>query len=188
MPAPKMTRDEAIDRLATVFRAHGYDGSSLSIVAEATGLGRASLYHHFPGGKDEMVREVFRRIGARVDAEILSPLAGPGAPEERLARWARGLERFYACGRENCLLGALVLGGGAERFPDELAASFKALIGTLARTLAAAGLSKGAARRRAEDAISRVQGSLVVARGLGDPGVFQRTVRALPRQLLAPEG
>ncbi|MEM8810542.1 MAG: TetR/AcrR family transcriptional regulator, partial [Cyanobacteria bacterium P01_G01_bin.38] len=44
-----MTKDAAIAKLTPVFRRYGYEGASLSMLSKATGLGKASLYHHFPG-------------------------------------------------------------------------------------------------------------------------------------------
>ena len=47
-------RADTLPGLAEAFREHGYAGASLSVIGEATGLGRGSLYHFFPGGKREM--------------------------------------------------------------------------------------------------------------------------------------
>jgi AcrR family transcriptional regulator len=184
VPASKISREAAIDRIADVFRRFGYDGASLSAISSATGLGRARLYHHFPSGKEEMAREVFAQLGQAVQEDILDPLAAAGTPEQRLARWAKGVERFYAKGTKNCLLGAMVLSGSSDLFAAQLSGSFHAWIEALARTLRDAGLSKAVARRRAEDAVDRIQGSLVVSRGLRDARHFQRVLAELPGELL----
>ncbi len=54
MPAPLLPREEVLDRLAAAFRRDGYDGASIARLSAATGLGKASLYHYFPGGKQDM--------------------------------------------------------------------------------------------------------------------------------------
>ena len=64
MPAAQASRDEVVDRLLTAFRRKGYDGASLADLSAATGLGRSSLYHYFPGGKEEMARAVLDRADA----------------------------------------------------------------------------------------------------------------------------
>ncbi len=68
MPITKVTEEELLDRLTSVFRTHGFEGASLSLISKATGLQRASLYHRFPGGKEEMAKAVFplREIAQRV--------------------------------------------------------------------------------------------------------------------------
>ena len=48
---------ELIERLAKVFKDYGYQGASMSIIAKASGLQKASLYHRFPGGKEQMAQE-----------------------------------------------------------------------------------------------------------------------------------
>jgi AcrR family transcriptional regulator len=185
MPATKITREEAVHRIADVFRRFGYEGASLSEISRAAGLGRASLYHHFPGGKEEMAREVFRWIGEVVAAELVAPLSGPGKPRARLARWAAGLERIYAGGRKNCILGAMVLGGSSELFAAELASSFQVQLDALERLLVETGVRRAEAHRRAENALGRIQGALVLARGLRDGEQFRRVLSELPDELLA---
>jgi len=43
--------DGAVRRLAT----HGVEGTSFAEVLAATGAPRGSVYHHFPGGKTELL-------------------------------------------------------------------------------------------------------------------------------------
>ena len=61
MGTTKITENQLLERLTRVFQDHGYQGASLSLIAEATGLGRASLYHRFPGGKTDMAVAVLDR-------------------------------------------------------------------------------------------------------------------------------
>ena len=184
MPTTKISREEAVERIAEEFRRHGYAGTSLSRIAEATGLGRASLYHHFPGGKDQMVREVFRKVGEEV-GQILGLLQEPGDPSQRITASMKAVDRFYAGGAKNCLLGAMVLSGGLELFADELGGAFSAWVEALSMAIEDADVPRQIARRRAEDAIARLQGALVVARGMRDPEFFQRMLAELPGELLA---
>ena len=41
-----MTRDDILDAAAQVFRQKGFHGASMSVIAEAVNLQKASLYHH----------------------------------------------------------------------------------------------------------------------------------------------
>lgn len=184
MPVAKISREEAIDRIADVFRRYGYDGASLRLISKAAGLGRASLYHHFPGGKAEIARAVFRHLGEQVEADILAPLREGGTPDHRLEQWIQGVNRFYDHGCKNCLLGTMVLSGGVDRFSKELAEAFRSWIEALSQVLRVAGVPRELARRRAESAVGQIQGALVVSRGLGDEAHFERVLQELPRQLL----
>jgi len=187
MPRTKISKEDAIERIAEEFRRHGYAATSLSRIAEATGLGRASLYHHFPGGKEEMVREVFRKVGEEV-GEILGLLQKPGDPRARIMASMKAVERFYDGGAKNCLLGSMVLSGGLELFADELGGAFSAWVGALSAVMEDAGIPRETARRRAEDAVVRLQGALVVTRGTRDPKFFKRMLAELPDDLLEESG
>lgn len=185
MPAALMTREEVVDRLLQVFRSRGYDGASLALLSQETGLGKSSLYHYFPGGKEEMVEAVLDRVDSSVAGSVLAALSGPGTPKARLRRMVELLDEFYCGGTEGCILGSLVVGGALALFRKRLKRSFGAMIGAIAEVLVEAGQGKETARERAEDAMVRVQGGLLLAQALGDPRVFGRAVRRLPEELLA---
>lgn len=187
MPRTIISREDAIERIAEQFRRNGYAATSVSQLAEATGLGRASLYHHFPGGKEEMVREVFRKVGEEV-GQILDLLRAPGDPRARIMASMHAVDRFYGGGAKNCLLGSMVLSGGLELFAEELGGAFAAWVGALSAVVEDAGIPRKIACRRAEDAVVRLQGALVVTRGTNDPKFFKRMLAELPDQLLEASG
>src|SRR5687767_7960924 len=72
VPPPLVSDKELLERLTGVFRRHGYDGASLSVIAAATGLQRSSLYHRFPGGKEQMAAEVARALGGHFSSQLLA--------------------------------------------------------------------------------------------------------------------
>ena len=110
MPITKVHDEELLDRLTDVFRVYGYEGASLSKISEATGLQRASLYHRFPGGKEEMAKVVLERAGRWLKDRVLTPLSGPEKPEERIRRMSKELSIFFGGGRHCCLLDSLSFG------------------------------------------------------------------------------
>ena len=58
-------------------------------------------------------------------------------------------------------------------------------MGVIEQLCREAGVSPGLARARAEDAVVRIEGGLVVSAGTGDPGAFRRAIAAIRATLLA---
>lgn len=184
----KITETELLGALTQVFRRYGYDGATLTRISEATGLKRASLYHRFPGGKEEMAKFVLEQTDALFVGELLSPLGGPGEPVDRVREMAKRLGGFYDGGRESCLLDTLSLGDADGVLRSGIQASINAWIGAMAEVAREAGLATAEAQRRAEEALVRIQGSLVVSRTTGDPGCVERALTSLPALLTEAGG
>lgn len=187
MARPKIHEDDLLDRLTEVFQAHGYEGASLSRLSKATGLERASLYHRFPGGKEEMARVVLDRAAGWLVRHVLAPLEEPGRPWQRVARMSELLAEYYGQGRRSCLLDTLSLGGPDSPFRDRVREAMGKWVEAMASISREAGFSAEEAGRRAEGALVQIQGGLVVARGTGSRGAFLRVLRELPRLLTGSE-
>ena len=79
------SRDKILDTAEVLFARRGFAGVGLSEVAEGTGLGKSSLFHHFRS-KAQLYAAVIGRILARIETTLLRALAGGGAPMARLDR------------------------------------------------------------------------------------------------------
>jgi AcrR family transcriptional regulator len=186
VPPALLSRDQVIDKLMLVVRRSGYDGASLAELSKATGLGKSSLYHHFPNGKDDMVRAVLEHLEAQLRESVFVPLRTPGPAQRRVEAMVETIDDYYRGGREACVLGNLVLGTSRTRFRRQLQAIFDEWIEALSSALIDAGLSRRIARARAEDAVIRIEGALVLAGAMGDVSLFQRSLKQMPSDLLAP--
>ena len=184
MPAALLEKDELIARLMVLFRRNGYDGTSLSDVSAATGLGKSSLYHHFPGGKEAMAEAVLAQLTSRL-TPVFAALHDERTPAEKLDGLIAALRALYDDGRNPCLLERLCASVDRSRFAAPLAATFRAVIGAFEGLGREAGIDSAEARLRAEDAVVRIEGSLIVAAGTGEPRVFQRAVENIRATLLA---
>lgn len=58
------TKERILETTAELFRRHGYTGTGMKQIVEAASAPFGSLYHHFPGGKEQLGEEVIRRSGA----------------------------------------------------------------------------------------------------------------------------
>jgi AcrR family transcriptional regulator len=185
MPAPLASREEVIERLTRAFRESGYQSASLARLSEATGLGKASLYHHFPGGKEQMAEAVLDHVSDWFKDHVLAPLAGPGTPVERLNHMILELNDFYQKGRCGCLLDLLAIGDAGAIFGKSINESIRAWENAIAGALVDADLDESEAKTRAEDALIAIEGALVVARAKDSTDPFTRTLSALPTRLLS---
>lgn len=178
-----MSRETYLPILFQLFRHHGYDGVSLSKIATATNLGKASLYHHFPGGKAEMIQATLSYSEQWLEENILQPLQQDGGAQFRLQQMCDRLNELYAAGKQPCLIAALTTGTHRDIFQAQVKERLKALIDAIAAVLTAAGLSPTVAHQRAEDAVITIQGALILSRGLDNPKPFQRAIAQLPNRL-----
>jgi AcrR family transcriptional regulator len=85
------TRDDLIEAAYEVVRADGVERATLEQIAAAAGTARATLYVHFPGGRDELLHAAFLRMGEKhVAAAVALIEAGAvGSFVERLRIYAR---------------------------------------------------------------------------------------------------
>lgn len=185
MPAkahPKQTADDArstvIARLAEVFRAHGYEGTSLTLITQATALGKGSLYNLFPRGKEQMAEEVIAHIDGWFEREVFAPLRGDDS-SEGIARMFDAVDRYFESGGRVCLVGVFALGTARDHFGKAVRDYFKAWEAALAGALRRQGIPAAEARQRAEDILLGIQGALVLARANDDKGVFRRAIKRL---------
>lgn len=174
-----------VTALRDVFRARGWDGASLSDLSAATGLGRASLYHHFPNGKADMAAAALDDVERRLEEELLAPLKGPGSAEERFAAELELLRAYYRDGDLGCLLGALALGRDEHGLGARVNAAFERWIATLAGLAQERGVEPARARRNALTVVASLQGALVMSASGPGNEAFDAILRLSPDMLFA---
>ncbi|MCU1411840.1 MAG: TetR family transcriptional regulator [Rhodoglobus sp.] len=76
------TRDLILDRAAKLFRTHGYENTSLALIAESINLTATAIYRHFPSKYDLFARSV-EKLQLDFDAQMES-IPREGTPTERL--------------------------------------------------------------------------------------------------------
>lgn len=179
-----ITRSDLLARLTGVFRSVGYEGASLALLSRETGLAKAALYHRFPGGKEEMARSVLNEVGREMAVTVLGRLDGEGSPRHKLSAMRDGLVEFYDGGKLSCLADLFSVAGVPDAIRSPLSGGIHAWIAAIARVVEEAGVGHEEASRRAEDAVVRVEGALVVSRALASSMPFRRTIERLVDDLL----
>ena len=184
--AHRTISDEAF--LATaldLFRTYGFEGVSLKRLADATGLEKASLYHRYPGGKDEIAMAIAKDVVAWFQANVFAPLVGGGPVRKRVVYVSERLKEFYSGGSKACLMDVLSIPGGSEELQLALRAAMQAWVDAFSQVAKESGLSATVSRSRAEEAIIKIEGSLILARVMGDTVGFHRVLKGLPDLLTA---
>lgn len=176
-------RSDAIAPLAEVFREYGYEGASLALITKATGLGKGSLYHFFPNGKEEMVQAVLADIHQWFEESIYSHLRDGDDADKAINLMLDETLVYFKSGRRVCLVGSLAVGNTRDRFPQAIRGYFVAWIEALRSTLIRQGRDAALAQSLSEEAVLSIQGAIVLSRALDDPSVFQRAIEELRNNL-----
>ena len=184
MPAALKTRDEVVRLLAQVFRQHGYEGATLALMSQATGLVKASLYHYFPNGKQDMANAVLEYLGECSRREVLEPIAFDADPVQELHRLCERLTGYFQQGLAACILEVFSIGQARLLFQETIALRAKRIATSFARLLQNAGVTEGLALERGWEAIVVIEGALVVTRATANPTLFVQAMQKLPERLL----
>jgi len=76
-----------LDAAVNLFSIHGYDGVSMRRIAEAAGVSKANIYHHF-ASKEALYYAIMRRSADELTTLLESLAEGEGGFEERLPAFA----------------------------------------------------------------------------------------------------
>ncbi|WP_395407212.1 TetR/AcrR family transcriptional regulator [Pseudoduganella sp. UC29_106] len=178
-------REDVVPLLAEVFRTYGFEGASLARITEGTRLGKGSIYHFFPGGKEEMAAAVLAEIDDWFRRHVFEPLRESADAAGGIAAMFDEVGRYFLSGRKVCLVGVFALGNERDRFAERVRDYFAAWIDALAAALIRAGRNAEDARALAEEVVGGIQGALVLARAFDRTDMFTATLDRLRARLLA---
>lgn len=148
----------------TSLACRGLQATSFSEVLAATGAPRGSLYHHFPGGKHQLVAEAVDRAGA-VLTDAIAPVAGASAEdvvERFLATWRTVLMRSRC--EAGCAVLAVTVASDSAELLSHATAVFRDWRELLADLLRQGGLGTSAAQQFATVMIASTEGAVVLSR------------------------
>ncbi len=180
-----MDQAQLLSRLQLVFQEHGYEGATLSKLAAHSGLGKASLYHHFPGGKAEIGATLLRGAVERLEKLAFAALRQNANPRQRLTEFVDGFATYTEDGASPCLIAAFSQGSAWVAHGDAVAEQFQSWRALLAATFQEAGYKPRRARREADALLGVLYGQLLLAKLSDDPGAFRRSIKRLKKSLLA---
>jgi TetR/AcrR family transcriptional repressor of lmrAB and yxaGH operons len=174
---------------ARLLAERGLQATSFSEILELTAAPRGSVYHHFPGGKDQLVKAALDLVAARMGGAF-SPK--PGASPEQvaglfLALWRGILERFrFTTG---CAIVAVTVATNSTELLGQARAIFRAWRSRLGDLFEQGGVEARAAASFAATLIAASEGAVVLSRAEQSLEPFDLVAahllaqaRALPRR------
>jgi AcrR family transcriptional regulator len=164
------TRQRIVQTSAELFRAQGYAATGVKQIVTAAQAPFGSLYHFFPGGKEQLGAEAIRVSGALY--ELLIPAVLDPAPD-----LVTGVRDFFAGAAAHlvetdyadaCPIAtiALEVSSTSEPMREACADVFESWIVAGAQRHVGAGIDPATARRLTIGMLSALEGAFVLARAL----------------------
>jgi TetR/AcrR family transcriptional repressor of lmrAB and yxaGH operons len=180
---PSDARTRLIHAMTGAMQKRGLHGSGLTELLAAADAPKGVLYHHFPGGKNELAVAAIEATVSHLCASLDQALAGGGDPGPALLAWiARAQKRLDESGYERgCPLATIALettaGDGAIR--AALAAGFAAVRARIGAGLERSGVAPASAAALAALIVAAYEGGLLQARVAGSAEPMRHVGEAL---------
>jgi AcrR family transcriptional regulator len=154
-----------VQSAAVLIRARGVEATSFSDVIAHSGAPRGSIYHHFPGGKEQLTEAAIRWTSDEILAYLRAAPDGP--PAAVLAHFI-GLWRNSVAasnGSSGCPIAGVAVDTAAGAAVMVAARdAFRAWSDLLASQLTNAGLAAGRAASIASTSLACMEGALILCR------------------------
>lgn len=118
MPIKKIEKQELLHRCWQVFNQHGYHGTSVSMLADATGLGKSGLMHHHLS-KESLMRAVLEYAQDTLRKTVFSVVQEDLPPEQKLEKMLRRQNRLVKMERQGCFFANTALETGRDGYFNE---------------------------------------------------------------------
>ncbi|MBV1707225.1 MAG: TetR/AcrR family transcriptional regulator [Hyphomicrobiales bacterium] len=168
-----------VAQTALSLASRGLQRTSFSEIIQASGAPRGSLYHHFPGGKDELVLAALDAAGAWAMQQVeAAPAASPlDVAKAFIDLWRGVLARSdFAAG---CAIAAVTVAAETPDIIMRAAAIFSNWRARLAAQFARQGMGEDHAAGLATLLIAACEGAVLLARAERSMAPFERTADML---------
>lgn len=162
------SRRRMVETTLRILRSKGLRATGMNQIVRESRSPRGSIYHHFPGGKEQLVVEALRTAGAAVAVRIHDALDAhadvPAALRSYIDAYAediRASDYRRGCPVANATTDAAATSPAIRQVCDEIFTSWAAPI---ARRLERDGRTKKEAGALAELVIASLEGALVLCR------------------------
>jgi AcrR family transcriptional regulator len=166
MGARSDTRQKMLVSSVELLRERGAGAVTVDAVLSRSQAPRGSVYHHFPGGRGEMMSEALQLAGDGITAIIeQSSALGSLAALRRFGKFWNSLQldTDFSAG---CPVVSVAVGGSREdqHLQPTVAAIFQRWQQALAEAIVADGVSPRRAERLATMAVAAIEGAIILCR------------------------
>jgi TetR/AcrR family transcriptional regulator, lmrAB and yxaGH operons repressor len=183
MPKRSDSKERMIAAARRLFREHGYLGTALSDVITESAAPRGSIYFHFPGGKEELASEVTLLHAGDHIAHINRAAAATSTAGQLIEAVIGRIrdELISSNYREGCAMAPIVIEStpASDQLSDATRRGFQDMIATLAARLTEKNVPDSRAVQLATNAVSSVEGALILSRVLRSPEPFDLAIAQL---------
>ena len=173
--------------MSRALQRRGYHGIGLTELLAAADAPKGVLYHHFPGGKEQLAVAAIEATAAHISASLQRLVAEHAQPLPTLAGWlALAEQQLQRSNYERgCPLATVALETTADDGPVRaaLAQAFAQIRQGLADLLAGAGIEAGRASSLAALVVAAYEGALMQARVAGNGQAMTDTTAMLMQML-----
>ncbi len=157
------TRQRMLDSAVELLREGGTGAVTLDAVLTRSEAPRGSIYHHFPGGRNQLLLEAGEQGADFIGTLIDSVTGGPGELIELFLEFWRTMlvESDFEAG---CPVAALALSPGTSETAEVARRAFTRWTDAIAALLVADGRDDDEARSLATAAVAAVEGAIMLAR------------------------
>ncbi|MCU0498762.1 MAG: TetR/AcrR family transcriptional regulator [Anaerolineae bacterium] len=167
------TRDQIIETTCELLEMQGYHATGLNQIVKESGSPKGSLYHYFPGGKEELTAEAIEKVGHSVLARLEMTL-------EEIEDPAEAVRAFMMRVAHHIEISGYRAGGPITTVASETASTSERLRQTcqevyglwqraIATKLASRGIAEDQAGRLAMLTIATLEGGILLSRTAQSP-------------------
>jgi AcrR family transcriptional regulator len=177
------SRSKMVQSAADLIGSQGMNATSFSEVLADSGAPRGSIYFHFPGGKQELVRDAIRLTSEQVLAYMRA--ASASTAKEVLQHFVALFQHVAEAsdGAAGCAVAGVTIDVAAndEELLLEARNAFHSWVDLLAEQLRNVGVAKVRAREIATTSVASVEGALILCRADASAAPLDAVARQLAR-------
>lgn len=164
-----VTRERMVRAAAQLMQRQGYHGTGLIEIVTLSDTPRGSIYHHFPGGKDEVVQLAIEQAGQKLLDLLEDTRARSSSLQAYYRRIGKGISSWMREGaweEEGCPVAVLTL-ETAPRIEHLRVVAERCYEGWIQSVMAALreyGVPARRSRRLADFSVAAIDGAIILCR------------------------